>query len=635
MSTNQELRQESVRAVTGTTGTYNEDFLALFASAGFTTGTFNERFYLWLEDRLGVSGSGKTLGELMHDFAVDQGVADWNSLGTITLGTILQLLQGNLLLSGFAPSIAVQAGLTIAVPQGNILLSGAASTLVLSNSFAVAPSQGNIVLSGAAPTLAKSDFRIVSPAAGNIALSGFAPVINPSPSIVAGSFAHGTFTTNSSGSRTYLADYDVAAGSNRKVVAVLVIEDSGTVGRNMGTATFGGVAMWFGGAQHYTGASNHVDILAFYLDEADLPAPGTNAVIAAHIGMNEHASLTIFTMQDAPPGPLFWLTTNGTGTGTITLDATTPYANMGIVTVLGIGQGTTDAAASGTGHAISDNYDAGATAGERIIVGYLAGGAAGAHTFGYSFTAADALGIAFGLPPIGAYTPFLIDAPVATGIATAATAHAVNMPATVNAGDLLIVTLSLYWLATNPAGAITTPAGWTLPTGAKDDSNLASPGSLTCVTYVKSADGTEDGGTVDFVTDSNAVAAAYCTRIEAGTWSGTIADIEVSAAVGAGDTLERSSHDNPAVTPSWGGAGVRWLAMPNVCFADDDQAVDSIPPLYGAVVSKISGAGANAGTTNMFAWKQVIGTTEDPGSFSPVTSEYHVGHTIAIKGPGD
>ena len=199
MSTNQELRQESVRLVTGTTGTYNEDFLELFALSGFTTGTFNERFYLWLEDRLGLSNSGKTLNELMVDFAIDQGVADWNSLGSITLGTLLQLLQGNLLLSGFAPttalsanpvasplvggllldgkvpSISVQTGLVAGPQAGNLLVAGAAPTLAFSDNKVVTPTQGNALLSGAVPTLVKSDFKIISPAQGNLVLTGAVP----------------------------------------------------------------------------------------------------------------------------------------------------------------------------------------------------------------------------------------------------------------------------------------------------------------------------------------------------------------------------------------------------------------------------------------------------------------------------
>lgn len=77
---NQSLRQASVRAVTSTTGTYEEDFLALFDNDGIAAGTFNERFYLWLAGK--TSLTGRTLDELMNAFAVSQGVSDWNSLGT-------------------------------------------------------------------------------------------------------------------------------------------------------------------------------------------------------------------------------------------------------------------------------------------------------------------------------------------------------------------------------------------------------------------------------------------------------------------------------------------------------------------------------------------------------------------------
>jgi hypothetical protein len=453
------------------------------------------------------------------------------------------------------------------------------------------------------------------------------------PSIVAGSIQHATFTTNGSTSRTYLADYDPGAGANRKIVAVMVIEDTSTLGRLFGSAGFGGVAMNFAGGNRYDGATNDIDAFVFYLDEADWPAPGTNAVTAAHWGMNEHASLTIFTMQDAPPGPVFWLTTNGTGTGTITLDVATPYDDMGIITALGIGQGTTDHAATGTGHAIADDYDSGATAGERVVVGYLAGGAAGAHTFGYGFTAADALGIGFGLPPIGGYTPFVIQRPVGTGVLTSGTTHNVTMPAVVNAGDLLIICASFYWLAQTSAGTITTPAGWTLPTGAKDDQNLATPGSNTIVTYVKSADGTEDGASVDLATGANATCAAYVMRIAAGGWSGTVGDIEVSTHT-VGNNAEQTSHDGPAVTPSWGGAAVRWLAITAYAMADDDETIDASPVQMDAVQAQVSGAGAGAGSAVTMAWRQVIGTTYDPGGFNQVNA-WHIGHTIAVKGPGD
>lgn len=76
----QSLRQQSVRDVTGTALDYNGDWLALFADAGFTTGTFNERMLAYLNDRLAASHT--SLPAAMQAFAVDQGFANWSSMGT-------------------------------------------------------------------------------------------------------------------------------------------------------------------------------------------------------------------------------------------------------------------------------------------------------------------------------------------------------------------------------------------------------------------------------------------------------------------------------------------------------------------------------------------------------------------------
>lgn len=80
---NQGLRQASIRASTGTAGTYEEDWLALFDDDGIPAGTFNERLYAWLAIETGLSG--RTLDELMVAWAVTQGVATWNQLGALTL----------------------------------------------------------------------------------------------------------------------------------------------------------------------------------------------------------------------------------------------------------------------------------------------------------------------------------------------------------------------------------------------------------------------------------------------------------------------------------------------------------------------------------------------------------------------
>lgn len=88
------------------------------------------------------------------------------------------------------------------------------------------------------------------------------------------------------------------------------------------------------------------------------------------------------------------------------------------------------------------------------------------------------------------------------------TAHAANMPATVNAGDLLLALVGVDSTAT-----IGTPSGWTLL------------GTFTTVNptfsvYGKVADGTEDSTTVDWATLTNEQASVHVIRITA--WAGSL-----------------------------------------------------------------------------------------------------------------
>jgi hypothetical protein len=88
---NQEKRQQSVRAITGTALTYNEDWLALFASAGITSGTVDDRMLAWCNARLGTSYTN--VNDAMRAFAVSKGATRWDELGTFTV-TPPDLLNG-------------------------------------------------------------------------------------------------------------------------------------------------------------------------------------------------------------------------------------------------------------------------------------------------------------------------------------------------------------------------------------------------------------------------------------------------------------------------------------------------------------------------------------------------------------
>ena len=67
MRTNQEARQASCRASSGTTLTVDGDWLAVAASAGFETGTINERLLGYFNAALGSSWDTSAWDEVLWD----------------------------------------------------------------------------------------------------------------------------------------------------------------------------------------------------------------------------------------------------------------------------------------------------------------------------------------------------------------------------------------------------------------------------------------------------------------------------------------------------------------------------------------------------------------------------------------
>lgn len=81
----QGYRQASVRAITGTTMTYDGDWLALFDQAAIPDDIFNGRFLRWINLKL--SASYTNLPEAMHALAVAYGAFNFSSLGTFDAST--------------------------------------------------------------------------------------------------------------------------------------------------------------------------------------------------------------------------------------------------------------------------------------------------------------------------------------------------------------------------------------------------------------------------------------------------------------------------------------------------------------------------------------------------------------------
>ena len=82
MATNQEARQAAIRAVTATTGTHNEDWLALFTARSAPAGEYNERLLSYINTKL--STSYTNINDAMQALAANQSADNFRSMGTFT-----------------------------------------------------------------------------------------------------------------------------------------------------------------------------------------------------------------------------------------------------------------------------------------------------------------------------------------------------------------------------------------------------------------------------------------------------------------------------------------------------------------------------------------------------------------------
>ena len=211
----------------------------------------------------------------------------------------------------------------------------------------------------------------------------------------------------------------------------------------------------------------------------------------------------------------------------------------------------------------------------------------------------------------------MLAAPVVTSVTETAfgtdtTDHYVNMPATVNAGDLLIV------LFTNDGNAaVTTPAGWN-PLASTNNGN-----AVTFSVYYKIAAGTEGGTTVNFITSATEQAAAQVYRIT--NWHGTTPPEISTAATGADAAPDPASLD-PA---GWDVADTLWLAVAGQD-RGDQSGTTAYPASYTDGISTLSSNGTGSCRTHS-ARRVLAAASEDPGAFTIPVSEQWVAFTIAVR----
>ena len=211
-------------------------------------------------------------------------------------------------------------------------------------------------------------------------------------------------------------------------------------------------------------------------------------------------------------------------------------------------------------------------------------------------------------------------APISTttqNFAADTTAHAVTMPATVDAGDLLIV------LFTNDGDAtVTTPAGWTAPANNSQVQGTQVRGSI----FVKDANGTEDGTTVDFVTSAAEHAAAQVIRIPAAKWEGTIASFVIpTAPVAANSATQVPPSANPA---GWGAENTLW----GTYVAGSSYA--SVTTFSGQELGYHNSAGSGGtGASVSSALRQINVDGYEPSAYTMSGSSPGIAFTFAVRPP--
>ena len=198
-----------------------------------------------------------------------------------------------------------------------------------------------------------------------------------------------------------------------------------------------------------------------------------------------------------------------------------------------------------------------------------------------------------------------------TAFDTDTTNHNVNMPATVDAGDLLIV-----FFTNDGSATVTTPGGWT---ALASNENTA----VRCSVYYKIASGDEDGTSVDFITSASEQAAAQVYRIT--DWHGTTPPEISTAATDTGTRPDPASLD-PA---GWNVADTLWLAVAGQDRGEQDGPT-AYPAYYTNGTSTLSSSGTASCRTHS-ARRVLAVASEDPNAFTIPASEEWVAFTITVR----
>ena len=194
--------------------------------------------------------------------------------------------------------------------------------------------------------------------------------------------------------------------------------------------------------------------------------------------------------------------------------------------------------------------------------------------------------------------------------ATDVTSFNVNLPATINAGDLLLIPVAVDANATLTWDN-TTAGTWTTSFNDVQTANRL-------MIFSKIADGSEDGKTLAITISNAQQIVARCFRL-----SGAQGTIGVTA---TGNRGTASSIDPTAITAAWGVANNFYLAVVGL---DNAISITGGPTGYSTPDTRITSASGQAGLTT--AYKSASGSSDDPSAFTSSTSIGFVCATVVVR----
>lgn len=204
--------------------------------------------------------------------------------------------------------------------------------------------------------------------------------------------------------------------------------------------------------------------------------------------------------------------------------------------------------------------------------------------------------------------------PVATQFAASVTSMPVSLPATINAGDLLLALVEVRNTAT-----------YTKPTGWSDISTIAQAGGGAVGKlngFYKIAAGTEAGTTPTWTASTGTTGIWQTIRVTS--WHGTTPP---EATTASGDA---TAANPPSLTPSWGTDDTLWLAIAGHAAAVT-AAWSAAPTNYSGFQNDGASSGG-AAVSIASSTRQLNAISEDPGAFTVSGSNrFWTSATIGIR----